>query len=149
MAKLSKERLDWFTEFMREPGRAAMCRVHILEVIESLASHNHALRDQLVGWLRALLVFYRVMLPKKKCCDSDVAGWAIVSAVHLGAKELLPEVKNLFATGLVADEVCGLMEDIVDELMSDDTPRYLRRVDWSWDIYDRYESIGRTFNQSN
>ncbi len=148
LAKLGKNHLDWLTEFTHEPGRTAAMRIHILEVVETWVSHDHSMRDDMVTWLKDLLIFYTNMLPKKKCCDSDVAGWTIVCALHLGAKELLPEIKNLFATGLVADETCGLMEEVVDEFLSDKAPLYHKDKRWSLDIYERYTNICKTFRRN-
>ena len=85
------------------------------------------------------------MLPKTQWIDSDLAGLMLHDLLDLQAKELLPEIREMFATGLVDLGACGDFADVSRMIAN---PRYIGDPSaHETNIYKRYADLKRRWEK--
>ena len=81
------------------------------------------------------------MLPKTRWIDSDLAGLMLHNLLDIQAKELLPELREMFATGLVDPEACGTFTDVARMISN---PLYIGDPSaYETNIYKRFADMKR------
>ncbi len=134
--------MDKIIEYLYTPGYDTYMRVNALEVLAMTAINEPERRDEIIGVLRRLLVSLPERLPAKNACDATFAGFVMSTLADLKAKELIPEIKDVFATGLVDDDVAGECNDIIHDIENNS-------ICHKYDIptidqqYDRIENFGK------
>lgn len=116
LTKLGKDHLDWLFDFLYEKGRHNVMREHIFNAVTMINYNFPEKHDEIIQRMKALAKFYCTALPKAEGCDSATAAWYVTCCDDLCEEELIPEVKSLFATGLVEDESCGLEQEVIDSI---------------------------------
>lgn len=137
IAKLGADHLDLLGKFLHEPGLRAQSRTYVMGSLVRILLNNPDRREELLSWWRDLLDFYIKALPNVEGCDSTTAGLAIVYVINSGMDELRDEVKQLFATGLVEDEICGTEEEVMNDLDHE----AVAGLNFDLDIYARYHEM--------
>lgn len=140
--KLGRNRLDKLMSFMNEEGLYDMAKIYVVEAVAFIVQKNPERRSEIVEWFRELTAFATEKLPETQCVDSVLSGFIVNSLVDLQAKELLPEIKAMFDTGLVDEGICGGYDDVVKMLSAKEPPS----LDvYFTDVYEWFESMRRIF----
>lgn len=137
LTKLGRNSLDMFSSYLHTSGMPATNRYYVMTAVTCILRDEPKRRKEIIAWWRDILDFYIEALPKCESCDSATAGFAMCSLIHIGAYELTEEVKRLFATGLVEDQICDKEENVIDDMQTDH-PVYEY---YSMDIHERYHDL--------
>ena len=140
---LGQENPDIFNDYLHEPGLCDFTRSYVISAVAMIADRQPARRTEIIGWLRKLLHFYIEKLPRKQCCDGTIAAYLVCDLVDINAVELLPDIRQLFDTGLVSESVCGDF----DEIKNDISRKHSRTEISSYpvDLKERYRYYARWF----
>ena len=115
---LGQNRLDRLTDFVKEEGLDTHCKSYVFTGITQIALHQTDRRDEILRWYREMIRFAIQKLPETQWFDCDLAAFLVCELIDLQAKELLPDIQDLFGTGLVSLGICGdyrsVSRDIVD-----------------------------------
>lgn len=136
--KLGQNRLDKLMSFMKEEGLYSYCKIHVVEAVAFILRHNPERRGEIIEWFRELTVFATAELPEPRCIDSTISGFIVNSLIDIKAKELLPELEALFATGLVDEGCCGRRAEVM-ELITGDERMYFEK--FITDVYERFDDL--------
>ena len=109
--------------YLYEPGLDSVNRAMASEALIITAILNPEKRRETVEIFRRLLVSMKDRLPETKGCDATFAGFVISHLIDLEARELIPEVKELFATECVDKSIAGDCEEAVDQINHNLYPR--------------------------
>lgn len=126
--------------FMRVPGYSTYLRAYAADALGMIYAYYPERRAQLIETFRKLLVFIKTNLPECKACDGTYAAFFVSTLVDINAKELMPEIKELFDTGMVNTLVVGNYDRVKERMNSKgmDMDKFLFP-----DIYDEYASISK------
>lgn len=102
--------------FLLEKGLSYNAKNMVLELLGDMGAILDDIREEIISMTREILVRYTSDLPRHTICDSIVAAFAVGVAVTMGARELLPEIEAIYATGLVAESVEGPLDDIRENI---------------------------------
>ena len=142
---LGQNRLDRLMDFVKEEGLETFCKCRVFSAVTQIGLRHPERRDEVVRWYREVIRFATKMLPKTQWFDNVLAGMLLGDVIDLQAKELLPDIKKMFATGLVDLGACGdyaaVSRDIVD-------PRCVGHIDnCILDIYERFADMQRRWER--
>ena len=132
---LGRKQLPKLFAFLKEPGLYTFARYHIFPAVAMIAQREPERRDEVIEWFRQVLLFYTEMLPENVYCDGTLTGMMLADLLNIKAQELLPEIKAMFATGLVDYGCCGGYEEVEEEMLSSISEE---ESPYSSDIYERY-----------
>lgn len=142
--KLGQHRLDVLMDYLKEEGLYTYAKINVLKIGEEVNFHNPDRREEVLDWYHRLILFAIDALPQSVCCDAVIAGFLVNYAVDMGARELLPSLKDLFATNMVDIESCGSWESVKRELSN---PSYHPYRDKCYlDIHERFKHLAGMFN---
>lgn len=137
--KLGHNRMDKLMAFMKEEGLYDFFKVNVPAAVALIAHKHPERRVEVLEWFRELLLFATEKISETQAIDSIVAGFLINDILDIKAKELLPEIKALFDTGLVDEEYCGNFKDVRKELNQKGSSYYIK--EHLTDIYERFEDM--------
>ena len=136
---LGQNRLDVLMNFVKEEGLTTFFKCHVFPAVAHIALVQPERRNEVVRWFREIIRFATKMLPKTQWIDSDLAGLMLHSLLDIQAKELLPELREMFATGLVDLGACGDFADVTRMIAN---PRYIGDPSaYETDIYKRFANM--------
>jgi hypothetical protein len=104
---LGQNKLEKLMNFVKEEGLETFCKCYIFPAVANVALLQPERRDEVVAWFREVIQFATKMLPKTQWFDANLAGLMLYSLLDIQAKELLPDIRKMFATKLVDLGVCG------------------------------------------
>lgn len=142
--KLGQHRLDVLMDYLKEEGLYTYAKINVLKIGEEVNFHNPDRREEVLDWYHRLILFAIDALPQSVCCDAVIAGFLVNYAVDMGARELLPSLKDLFATNMVDIESCGSWESVKRELSNPAFQSY--RENSELDIHKRFKHLAGMFN---
>lgn len=142
---LGQNRLDRLMEFVKEEGLDTYSKSEVFPAVTQIGLRQPERRDEIIKWYREVIRFAIKKFPETQWFDCDLAAFLVCELVDLQANELLPDIKNLFDTGLVSLGVCGdyhsVSRDIVD-------PRCAGRTETCiLDIHKRFADMKRTWER--
>lgn len=123
--------------YLYEPGLASFNRSMAAAALTVTASLNPDMRQEVIEIFRRLLASMKERLPERNGCDAEFAGFVVSYLVDMEAKELIQEVKELFATDCVDKSIAGDCEEVIDEIEHN---RYPRKYEVPT-IYEQYEYV--------
>lgn len=135
--KLGQHRLGRLMEFMREPGLYDMFKCYVCDAVTQIGLHQPERRAEIVSWYQQLIRYATEVLPKTQYIDSMLAGMLLNGPLDLQAKELLPDIRKMFDTGLVDLKCCGDFQQVSRSIAN---PRYAGHPE-SLEL-DVYKQIG-------
>lgn len=142
---LGQNRLDKLMNFIKEEGLETFCKYYVFPAVAHIALVQPERRKEVIEWFREALRFATKMLPNTQWIDSDLAGLMLNDLLDLQAKELLPEIREMFATGLVDLGACGDFADVSRMIAN---PHYIGDPsDHETDIYKRYADMKRRWEK--
>lgn len=103
--------------FLLEPGLSWHAKIGVCELLGQIGANIPEVRDEIITMTRELFKHYKEDLPYRKICDGSVAAFAIGIAVSMGASELLPEIEDLYNTGLIDRRVEGTIDEVKKNLL--------------------------------
>lgn len=138
---LGQNRLDKLMSYIKEEGLDTFCKCHVFPAVAQVALAQPERRDEVNAWFREAIRFATKMLPQTQWFDTDLAGLMLHSLIDLQAKELLPELREMFATGLVDLGACGDFAEMTRIIAN---PRYVgNAADCITDIHERFAYMKR------
>lgn len=140
--KLGQNRLDRLMAFMKEEGLYDFAKANVPEAVAMIVRYTPERREEIVGWFRELVLFATEKLPETQSIDSTVAGLMTNCIMDVKAKELLPEIRSMFDTGLVDEGCCGHYNDVSKEI-NDDTLHFVE--EHLTDVYERFDDMKERF----
>ena len=138
---LGQNRLDVLMNFVKEEGLETFCKCSVFPAVAHIALVQPERRNEIIGWFREVIRFATKMLPKTQWIDCDLAGLMLHDLLDIQARELLPELREMFATGLVDLGSCGDFADVARMIAN---PRYIGNPSaYETDTYKRFANMKR------
>lgn len=134
---LGQNELSTLMNFIQEPGLNSFSRSLIFPAVVQIARLQPERREEVIEWFRQVLLFYTEKIAETIYCDGFLAGMLTAELLNINAVELLPEIKALFATGLVDEMTCGSYTE-VEKAMKDSS--WLRDT-YYFNIHERYRDL--------
>lgn len=122
---------------LSEPGLDSLNRSMASEALTIMADLYPEKREEIVEIFRQLLASMKERLPKTEGCDAAFAGFVMSNLIDLEAKELIPEVRELFATDCVDKSIAGDCEEVVGQIEHNLSPRHYEMPT----IHEQYEFV--------
>ena len=142
---LGQHSLDKFMDFVKEDGLYTFAKYHVFPAVTQIALRHKERYGEIVEWYREVVRFATKVLPETKWFDSDLAGLILHDLVDLQAKELLPDIKKMFDTGLVDLGACGDYKELCRIIK---TPRFAGRIsECIIDTRERFADMRRFVRQ--
>ena len=143
--QVGQNRLEKLMIFVKEEGLETFCKSYVFPAVAHIALVQPKRRKEVIEWFREAIRFATKMLPKTQWIDSDLAGLMLHDLLDLQAKELLPEIREMFATGLVDLGACGDFADVSRMIAN---PRYIGDPSaHETNIYKRYADLKRRWEK--
>lgn len=120
LMKLGKDRLGQLLDFMKEEGLSTYLKCLVPETVVRLGTYNPERKAESVEWFKKLLAFATEVVHEVKYIDYELAALIASYSVKLGAPELLPYIRALYATGCVDQGVQGSIDDVEDMFDNED-----------------------------
>ena len=111
-----KDDLKAIESYLYEPGYEWYARCEASRALAMIAYNHPEKRDEIIEIFRRLLKSFITRLPVQDGCDSAFAGHVMSDLIGISAKELIPEIKEVYATGYVDDMICGDAESVVRDI---------------------------------
>lgn len=142
---LGQNHLDVLMNFFKEEGLDTFCKCYVPTAVAHIALVQPERRGEVIEWFREAIRFATKMLPKTQWVDSDLAGLMLHNLLDIQAKELLPEIREMFATGLVDLGACGDFADVSRMIAN---PQYIGDPSvHPTDIYERFADMKRRWEK--
>lgn len=142
---LGQHRLDTLMSFYKEEGLDTFCKCHVFPAVAHIALVQPERRNEVIAWFREAIRFATKMLPKTQWVDSDLAGLMLHSLLDIQAKELLPELREMFATNLVDLGACGDFADVTRMIAN---PRYAGNPsEYETNVYKRFSNMKKHWEE--
>jgi len=142
--QLAKHNLRRLLEYLEEPGLETYFRVEALNVLISSAEYYELeRREEIIGYAHEFAEFLLAHKDDRKIMDGTVAAFLCDNLLEIQAKELMPDIEALYATGYLDTGVCGKIESVRKEM------QHARRMEEPvpFDISRIYERMCRTFGK--
>ena len=135
-----RDNISAIEEYLYQPGLDSYLRTQALYALEMIVENQPERRDEIIDVFRRLLVSMVSRLPERVACDGEFAGFVMSVLVDLNAKELIPEIKEVFATDCVNRTITGDCDKIVKRIESGDgeIDEKMFRIE---DIYEQYDEL--------
>lgn len=109
--------------YLYEPGLDSYSRTMGAEALAVTASLNPEKREEVIEIFRRLMTSMKERLPNRNGCDAEFAGFVVSYLIDMEAKELIPEIRELFATDCVDKSIAGDCEEVVEQIEHNLHPR--------------------------
>lgn len=119
----ANENLEAIESYLYEPGLDSNNRAMAAEALIISNSLDPEKRQKVIDIFRKLLVSMKERLPERRGCDATFAGFVASYLIDMEAKELIPEIKELFATDCVDKSIAGGCEEVIEEIEHNLYPR--------------------------
>lgn len=131
-----RNQLPVLFDYVKEPGLHPFVRTYVFTAIAFIAINEPTRRDEVIEWFRNVIHFYIENVYNPEVYDGNLAGMMMNDLIDMKAKELLPEIKQLFDMGQVNEIEAGDYESISEEMNSDISSLSEYKL---LTIYERYE----------
>ncbi|MBQ7691669.1 MAG: hypothetical protein IJT30_10845 [Muribaculaceae bacterium] len=136
--KLGRNRLDKLMEFAKEEGLYSFAKCHAFDAPAYVAHFEPERRREVLDWFREILLFATRELPNTQRFDSALSGLLMFRLFDIGARELLPEIKVMFGTGLVDIRACGDYNTVAKDIGKEKDLNYKFNP---LDIHERFDKL--------
>lgn len=110
------EHTDKLEELLNTPGLSSYMRGIVAKALTMIAVKHPERRGKIIEIFRHRLQSMVPYLPEQYSCDGNFAGFMMSYLIDLEAKELIPEIKEVFATGCVDKNIAGDYDTVVKEI---------------------------------
>lgn len=115
LCKLCKDNPRLLMPYLLEPGLSERFKNTVLEILKNIGCCCEDVRAEMISMVIELLEAYKKDLPDSTICNGTVAAFTVSIAMNMEAKECIPAIKEIYATGLVDTIVCGDLQDVLHE----------------------------------
>lgn len=147
--KISSADLPACKKFMLKPGIYTYSKSEVVEMINQVALHEPARREEVIIWFRDVLRFYNNASLKDNIIDSTLLGMLVNCVLDFNGAELLPEIENLYDKEIVDLDSCGDIEEVKDHFTKDKSNNYIREISSIFGIYEEIRSWGSVSNSTD
>ncbi len=133
------EHSDKLEELLNTPGLSSYMRGIVAETLTMIAVKHPERRGEIIEIFRRRLQSMVPDLPEQYSCDGNFAGSMMSYLIDLEAKELIPEIKEVFATGCVDKNIAGDYDTVMEEINHPFNRRYNIEKYQGHDIYKQSE----------
>ena len=130
-------------EYLCTPGITTTSKSMITDVFEQVVYHQPKRKNEVISWYRDIINFFLNSSIKDNVIDSDFIGLLIGNIIDFKAKELLPEIEQLFAKGFVSKTICGDINEVNNAFLWPD--KHNKKKDFC-PIEEQYEDITSTWD---
>ena len=131
--------LDQFFSFLEQPSIYTFSKSYISEAMFLLLKEKPNLREKVEAQYKSVLETFIKKKDDKNLVDQLAYGLIVSDIVELRMNALYPEIKKLYQLRLVDEDVCGTIEEVKEDILSD--PDQFQK-DYSLptaSIYEKYE----------
>lgn len=129
--------LSEIESYLYEPGLDSHTRSMAAEALTITVGLNPEKRPEVIEIFRRLLTSMKDRLPVRNGCDATFAGFLGSYLIDMEAQELIPEIREMFATDCVDKTIAGDCEEVINEIEHN---RYPRKYEMPT-IYEQYEYV--------
>lgn len=141
-----KNKIQAIEDYMNQPGLDTFPRSNASDALAMIIFNHPERREEIIEVFRRLLVSMTKHLPQQTAFDGTFAGLVISNLLDIKAKELIPEIKSLFATNCVDTTIAGNCNHVIQELKSGigaiNTDNYVIQ-----DIHHQYDLIKKWYSE--
>ncbi|WP_198416690.1 DUF1186 domain-containing protein [Marinilabilia rubra] len=116
--KTANQQLPRLKEFMQKPGVYTHCKTTISRMVAQIARQQPERREEVLEWFNEVFEFYLTCSKKDNILDSELNASMICDLMDIGATDMIPSIKKLFAEGLVAEGFCGSEEEVLEDFLA-------------------------------
>lgn len=135
-----KDKIPAIEYYLNQPGLDSYLRSNAPKALAMIVFNQPERREEIIAVFRRLLNSMVSNLPVQKACDGSFAGSLMSYLIDINAKELIPEIKDIFATDCVNKTIAGDCKDVIKDL-----ERGLGAIDKGQyvipDIYAQYDDF--------
>jgi hypothetical protein len=124
-----RHQLSALLSYAKESGLYTFLKLSIFQAVAMIAVHEPERRTEVMDWFREILNFYYEKRVDSAYFDADLVGMLQHDLMNIHAKELLPDIKRLYDTGLVDEMCCGCYSDVEKEIMSATRSAFMNEYD--------------------
>lgn len=135
-----KDNIPAIEAYLNQPGLDSYLRSQAPDALAMIIFNHPERRGEIIEVFRRLLNNMISNLPVQKTCDGTFAGFVMSNLMDIDARELIPEIKDTFATDCVNKMIAGDCKTVIKgiETGSGAIREYKYRLP---DIYEQYERI--------
>lgn len=135
-----KDDVPAIEDYLNQPGLNSYLRSLAPEALAMIVFNYPERRDEIIGVFRRLLNNMVSNLPVQRACDGTFAGFVMSSLMDLSAKELIPEIKAIFATDCVNTTIAGNCKTVIKDIERGRGGIHESKYQIP-DVYEQYEDL--------
>lgn len=143
-----RNKVSVIEEYLNQPGLDSFMRSLAVEVLPMIIVNHPERRGEIIEVLRRILKGMVEKLPRREACDGVFAGFLMSYLIDIKAKELVPEIKDVFATNCVDSTIAGHCDDVIMDIESGNgvfaTDKYTIP-----DAHEQYENLRKLLGLSH
>lgn len=120
LAMAGKNDINKIEQYLYEPGYESYMRIQGVYALATILQTQPERRDEIIEVLRRLLLSIKERIGALDTYDGDFAGFVMSVLMDIQAVELIPEVKQLFATGKVNPTIAGELDEVLEGINDND-----------------------------
>ena len=141
-----KDNIPAIEAYLNQPGLDSYLRSQAPDALAMIIFNHPERRGEIIEVFRRLLINMISNLPTQKACDGTFAGFVMSNLIDIVAKELIPEIKEIFETDMVNKTIAGDCNDIIKDIKSGRREIYKDKYVLP-DIYEQYEDLKKTITR--
>ncbi|WP_010662688.1 YecA/YgfB family protein [Marinilabilia salmonicolor] len=136
--RIANHKLDAFRLFLFRNDISFIYRSVFLDVAKQVYWHQPDRQEEVKQWYITLLEDFLNETEKGYLPDSEFMGNIVWDILDMKIEEAAPLIRKAYENNLVAADICGNMEDVLDDLETASPAMNKRAV---LDIFQRYKAI--------
>lgn len=134
---VGRNQLHKFDAFAKEPHLCGAHKSYAFIAVRLIFEQHAERREEIIDWCRKKLNFFQAHTDDQTVFDGTLIGMFTAALAEMRATELLPELKEIYATDLIDETIVGDFDYLKYNMLRDD---YDLTDDYPLlDIYKRYE----------
>ena len=142
--RLGSNQLDLLRDYILEDDVYEFSKSPIDQALVQIALHQPERKPEVTDWFKSVLEAFIEKDKREEAVDIDTVGSVIAETMDIGAKELLPQIREVFERDMVATGICGDYEYVSETLLKGEEKDYWKK-DLEADIFEWYNNILNTW----
>lgn len=139
--KMGNTQLEVLKQFLVDADADPFNKAIITETVELIAYQQIDRKEQVIQWFREIFQIFLDRNAEEVKIDDELVGLIINNVVNLSAKELLPQIKQLYDRGLISEIIWPDFQEIESSITTLEEYHLEREI---LPIAERYEEITLT-----
>ena len=135
-----KDNITAIEAYLNQAGLDSYLRSQAPDALAMIIFNQPERRSEIIEVFRRLLINMTSNLPVQKACDGTFAGFVMSNLMDIDAKELIPEIKDAFATDCVNKTIAGDCKNVIKDIELSRGAIHNDEYQIP-DIYEQYESL--------